>query len=86
MGSTALGPMAADFEETPVPANTGDWRMAWHPPGEAPPGLPHGANAFCVTAGHEVVLISTDGRGGGVLESAPVPSARNHPQFSHGSR
>jgi len=61
MGSTGLGRMAADFEETPVPANGGDWRMAWHPPGEAPPGLPHGANAFCVTAGHEVVLISTDG-------------------------
>ena len=61
MGDTALGPMAADFEETAVPATGGDWRMAWHPPGEVPPGLRHGANAFCVTGGDEVVLISTDG-------------------------
>ena len=63
MGSTGLGPMAADFEEMEVPANGGDWRMAWHPPGEVPPGLPHGANAFCMTDGNEVVLISTDGPG-----------------------
>ncbi len=39
MGRTGLGPMAADFEETAVPANGGDWRMAWHRPGAAPPGL-----------------------------------------------
>lgn len=35
--------------------------MAWHPPGDAPPGQPHGANTFCVTADSEVVLVSTDG-------------------------
>ncbi|HEY2520513.1 MAG TPA: NUDIX domain-containing protein, partial [Streptosporangiaceae bacterium] len=58
---TTLGRTAADFEETAVPSNGGDWRMAWHPPGAVPPGLPHGANAFCVAAGGEVVLISTDG-------------------------
>ena len=34
--------------------------MAWHPPVDAPPGRPHGANAFCVTADDEVVLVSTD--------------------------
>ena len=61
MSVTALGRMASDREEAPVPANGGQWRMAWHPPGEAPPGLPHGANAFCVTGDGEVVLISSDG-------------------------
>ena len=61
VGSTGLGPIAVDFEETAVPANGGDWRMAWHPPGEVPDGLPHGAGAFCVTGADEVVLISTDG-------------------------
>src|SRR6266496_1762773 len=35
--------------------------MAWHPPVDAPPGQPHGANAFCVTHDGEVVLVSTDG-------------------------
>ena len=40
MGRTALGRIAADFEETAVPRNGGDWRMAWHPPGAVLPGLP----------------------------------------------
>ena len=35
--------------------------MAWHPPGDAPDGRPHGANAFCVTVRGNVVLVSTDG-------------------------
>jgi 8-oxo-dGTP pyrophosphatase MutT (NUDIX family) len=61
MRTTALGRMADDLEELPVPAHGGDWRMAWHPAGDAPPGRPHGANAFCVTADGGVVLISTDG-------------------------
>ena len=60
MRTTALGRMADDLEEVPVLANGGDWRMAWHPPGAAPPGRAHGANAFCVTADGGVVLISTD--------------------------
>jgi ADP-ribose pyrophosphatase YjhB (NUDIX family) len=61
MSTTALGRIASDFEEIPVPANGGDWRMAWHPAGEVPDGQPHGANAFCVTARGSVVLVSTDG-------------------------
>ncbi|HEY6297923.1 MAG TPA: NUDIX domain-containing protein [Streptosporangiaceae bacterium] len=61
MGTTALGRMAGDLEEVPVPASGGNWAMAWHRPGEAPPGQAHGANAFCVTQDGEVVLISTDG-------------------------
>ena len=55
-----LGRIASDLEELPVPANDGDWRMAWHPRGDAPPGEPHGANAFCVTADGDIVLVSTD--------------------------
>ena len=54
-------------------SNGGDWRMAWHPPDHAPPGRPHGANAFCVTAGNEVVLISTDGSRWGWPGGRPEP-------------
>jgi hypothetical protein len=57
MSTTALGRIASDFEEIPVPANEGDWRMAWHPAVEVPSGQPHGANAFCVTARGSVVLV-----------------------------
>ena len=38
MSTTALGKIASDFDEMPVPANGGDWRMAWHPPGAIPVG------------------------------------------------
>jgi ADP-ribose pyrophosphatase YjhB (NUDIX family) len=61
MDTTALGRMAGDGEEVQVPASAGRWSMAWHRPGEAPPGQAHGANAFCVTSDGEVVLISRDG-------------------------
>jgi ADP-ribose pyrophosphatase YjhB (NUDIX family) len=61
MDTTALGRMACDLEEVPVPASGGDWMMAWHRPDQAPPGQGHGANAFCVTPGGEVVLISRCG-------------------------
>jgi len=65
--------MAEDFEALAVPANGGDWAMAWHPPGAAPAGRPHGANAFCVTAGGEVVLISPDGARWGWPGGRPEP-------------
>jgi len=61
VSSTALGRMARDREEEPVPNGDDEWRMAWHPPAAVPPGTPHGANAFCVTADGDVVLISSDG-------------------------
>ena len=73
MSTTALGRIAADLEELAVPANGDDWTMAWHPPGDAPPGRPHGANAFCVTADREVVLISTDGSRWGWPGGRPEP-------------
>jgi 8-oxo-dGTP pyrophosphatase MutT (NUDIX family) len=73
MSSTALGRMACDLEEVTVPADEGEWRMAWHPPGNAPPGRPHGACAFCVTADREVVLVSTDGSRWGWPGGRPEP-------------
>jgi len=73
MGTTVLGVMASDLAEMTVPASGGDWRMAWHPPGEAPPGQPHGANAFCVTADGQVVLISSDGSRWGWPGGRPEP-------------
>jgi 8-oxo-dGTP pyrophosphatase MutT (NUDIX family) len=54
-------PVARDGEEFTVRANDGDWAMAWSPPAVVPDGIPHGASAFCVTAGNHVVLISEDG-------------------------
>jgi ADP-ribose pyrophosphatase YjhB (NUDIX family) len=73
MSTTPLGRIACDLEEVAVPANGGDWRMAWHPPGDAPPGQPHGANAFCVTADGKVILVSTDGSRWGWPGGRPEP-------------
>lgn len=47
--------------------------MAWHPPGDAPPGQPHGANGFCVTTEGDVVLISSDGSRWGWPGGRPEP-------------
>jgi len=73
VSTTVLGKIACDLEELAGVANGGDWRMAWHPPDEAPPGKPHGANAFCVTTGGEVVLISPDGSRWGWPGGCPEP-------------
>ena len=70
---TALGRIALDGEEVPAPANGDDWRLAWHPPPSPPSGQPHGANAFCVTADGEVVLISPDGQRWGWPGGRPEP-------------
>ena len=70
---TAFGRVALDGEEVRAPSNGDDWRMAWHPPAATPPGQPHGANAFCVTAGGEVVLISSDGARWGWPGGRPEP-------------
>jgi len=53
--------VARDGEEFAVRSNGGDWLIAWHPATAIPAGLPHGANACCVTADNQVVLISGDG-------------------------
>ena len=52
---------AADGEAFPVRTNGGDWLSAWHPPGVAPDGVPHGACGFCVAKDGGVILISNDG-------------------------
>jgi ADP-ribose pyrophosphatase YjhB (NUDIX family) len=38
-----------------------DWRVAWYPPPDPPPGTRHGAEAVCVT-GNRIVLVSRDGQ------------------------
>jgi len=53
---------AGDGEEFAVRSNGGDWLTAWHSPMEVPAGTPHGANAFCVTADDQVVLITDHGK------------------------
>jgi ADP-ribose pyrophosphatase YjhB (NUDIX family) len=47
-----------------------DWRVAWSPPPDPPPGRPHGAEAICVT-GDRVVLVSRDGRLWGLPAGRP---------------
>ena len=49
-----------------------DWQVAWFPPPEPPPGIPHGAAAICV-AGDQVVLIGTDGATWGLPGGRPEP-------------
>jgi ADP-ribose pyrophosphatase YjhB (NUDIX family) len=53
--------VAHDGEDFRVRSNGGEWLIAWHSPVAEPIGTAHGANAFCVTAGDGVVLISSDG-------------------------
>ena len=72
---TAFGRVALDAEEVRAPSDGDDWRLAWHPPPAAPPGEPHGANAFCVMADGDVVLISSDGARWGWLGGRPEPCA-----------
>lgn len=51
--------IALDGVEIAVSINGQDWRVAWYPPPDPPPGKPHGAAAVCL-AGDQVVLISND--------------------------
>jgi ADP-ribose pyrophosphatase YjhB (NUDIX family) len=73
MSTTVLGKIAGDGEEVVLPANGGDWAMAWHPARDAPPGQPHGANAFCVTTDGGIVLVSVDGSRWGWPGGRPEP-------------
>jgi 8-oxo-dGTP pyrophosphatase MutT (NUDIX family) len=60
MGSASVNDMARDGVEMPALLNGEDWRVAWYPPPDPPPGRPHGIAAVCL-AGAEVILISRDG-------------------------
>jgi 8-oxo-dGTP pyrophosphatase MutT (NUDIX family) len=73
MSTTGLGKFALDLEEIAAHVNGGDWTQAWYPPGDPPAGRPHGANAFCVTADGDVVLISPDGSRWGWPGGTPEP-------------
>ncbi|MFF8841850.1 NUDIX domain-containing protein [Streptomyces sp. NPDC015127] len=50
--------------------NGQEWRVAWFPPPDAPPGTPHGAEAVCV-AGDRIVVISGDGQRWGLPAGRP---------------
>jgi ADP-ribose pyrophosphatase YjhB (NUDIX family) len=47
-----------------------DWRIAWSPPPDPPPGTPHGAEAVCI-AGGGIVLVSREGRLWGLPAGRP---------------
>jgi 8-oxo-dGTP pyrophosphatase MutT (NUDIX family) len=64
--------IAADGVELAVAQDGQDWRVAWHPPPDPPPGIPHGATAICL-AGDQVVLIGTDGHRWGLPGGRPEP-------------
>jgi ADP-ribose pyrophosphatase YjhB (NUDIX family) len=65
-------PTARDGVELLVTNGGQDWRVAWHPPPEAPPGTPHGSAAVCL-AGDQVVLVSGDGIRWGLPGGRPEP-------------
>lgn len=63
---------AADGVEFAVSTGGQDWRVSWHPPGEPPPGIPHGAAAICAT-GDRIVLVSDGGERWGLPGGRPEP-------------
>jgi ADP-ribose pyrophosphatase YjhB (NUDIX family) len=67
--------IASNGIEIAVSMNGQDWRGAWHPPPDPPPGRPHGAAAVCLARG-EVVLVSGDG------ENWDLPGGRPEPDES----
>jgi ADP-ribose pyrophosphatase YjhB (NUDIX family) len=64
--------VAVDGVAVAVATDGQDWRVAWHPPPDPPPGTPHGAQAICV-AGDQVVLISAGGADWGLPGGRPEP-------------
>lgn len=68
--------VAADGIAWTVTSAGQDWRVAWHPPSEPPPGLEHGSAAICLAreeAGNDVVLVSEDGQRWGLPGGRPEP-------------
>ncbi|MFG1947803.1 NUDIX hydrolase [Nonomuraea sp. NPDC048826] len=62
---------ARDGERMPAHANGQDWQVSWHPVDDPQEGRPHGAAGICVTAAHELVLISHDGEHWGFPAGRP---------------
>jgi hypothetical protein len=69
--------VARDCEEFAVQSNDCNWVIAWHPP-PAPDGLAHGANALCMTADRQIVLISGDGAMPGRNRTGKNARPENH--------
>jgi ADP-ribose pyrophosphatase YjhB (NUDIX family) len=64
--------LAADGAEWTVTHDGQDWRISWHPPPHAPPGIPHGSAGVCHADG-QIVLVSDDGRRWGMPGGRPEP-------------
>jgi len=64
--------VAQDGVEFAVTTDGQDWRVAWHPAPNPPPGTPHGSAGICV-AGDQVVLVSSDGLRWGLPGGRPEP-------------
>jgi ADP-ribose pyrophosphatase YjhB (NUDIX family) len=62
--------IANDGVEFAITSDGQDWRVAWHPPPNAPLGTPHGSAAVCL-AGDQVVLVSDDAQRWGLPGGRP---------------
>ncbi|MFF3559328.1 NUDIX domain-containing protein [Streptomyces sp. NPDC002574] len=58
-----------------APAHGQDWRVAYCPPPEPPPGTPYGAEVVCVV-GDRILLVSEDGQRWRLPSSRPEPRER----------
>lgn len=67
--------IAADGADFTAPGNGRDWRVAYCPPSEPPPGTPYGAEVVCVV-GDRVLVVSEDGRRWRLPSSRPEPRER----------
>jgi hypothetical protein len=68
-GAISLEPV---MEESVV-INGQESAIAWHSADDPPAGTPHGAAAVCVTADHQVMLVSRDS------EAWDLPAGRSEP-------
>ncbi|WP_405736154.1 NUDIX domain-containing protein [Streptomyces sp. NBC_01537] len=64
--------IAEDGVEWSVISDGHEWRVAWHPPPDPPPGTGHGSAGICVV-GDRAVLVTSDGRRWGLPGGRPEP-------------
>jgi ADP-ribose pyrophosphatase YjhB (NUDIX family) len=67
--------IARNGTEVAASINGQDWRIAWCPPPDPPPGTPHGAEALCVT-GDRILMVSRDGQRWGLPAGRPERDER----------
>jgi ADP-ribose pyrophosphatase YjhB (NUDIX family) len=70
-----MNDIARNGNDFTVSTNGQDWRVAWYPPPDPPPGTPHGATAVCITS-DRIVLVSSDGQRWGLPGGRPQPGER----------